>query len=336
MVAQTNRIHWVDIGKGILILLLLVHHFDSAIKRSDVEILVSDFSFVSFWQIIFTSFFMQAFLFFSGFCSNFNKNIKDFSISLLKQIIVPFCVFEIFICLYWTRDNRLSLTDVFNYWLNSGGTHYWFLNALIVSKLFIFLLIRITNKDWILLFSSFLLLVAAVFLNDFDIGSNFLCVRQSFGAVFFVVLGYVVKKYSERLDRRKKVYFWIYPILLLLCVCFHINIPTYTAGINVHLKSIPLFLVISISGTYTMLHLCKLIEKNSFFEYFGRNSLIVYCMHFIPLQYLMQNLFLLISPISLVQRVFYILVLYVSEILVCVILIEIFKYKPFRWIIGKY
>ena len=334
--AQVNRIHWVDIGKGILILLLLVSHFESAIKRVDIEILASDFTFVSFWQIIFRSFFMQAFLFISGFCSNFNKNTRDFSISLLKQIIVPFCVFEMFICIYWTRDIGLPLTDVFNYWVNTGGTHYWFLNALAVSKLFVFLMIRITNKDWILLVTSFLLLVAAIFLNDYDIGSNFLCIRQSLGSIFFVVLGYVVQKYPNVLDKKNRLLIWIYPVVLLLCVILHINIPIFAAGMNVHLKSIPVFLVLSISGIYTMLYLCKLINKNSFFEYFGRNSLIVYCLHFIPLKFLVQNLYLFFSPISFVQRVFYILVLYLAEIFVCVILIEIFKYKPFKWIIGKY
>lgn len=249
--AQANRLHWVDIGKGILILLLLVHHFESAAHRTEM-IDMSDFRFVTFWQPIFTAFFMQAFLFMSGFCSNFKKEPKDFVFGLLKQLIIPFLLFEMLVCIYWSG----SITKAFDFWVASGGTHYWFLNALVVSKLYIYILIKLTNKDWFLLSSSLLLLFIAILINDYDWGTNFFCIRQSLVSVFFVTLGYVVKRYEEKILRiRTKLLIWVFPFILVLCYIFHINIPIFTAGINLHLKSIPLFLITTVSGIYTYIYI---------------------------------------------------------------------------------
>ena len=328
---QTNRLHWVDIGKGILILLLLVHHFGSAVHRTEM-INMSDFWFVTLWQPLFTAFFMQAFLFMSGFCSNFKKEPKDFIIGLLKQIIIPFLVFEFLVCIYWSG----SITKAFDFWIASGGTHYWFLNALALSKIYIYLFIRITDKNWLLLASTFLLLIVAVFFNDFDLGPNFMCLRLSVGSIFFVALGYVIKGRQELLERNTKYLIWIYPLLILACFLLHIRVPSFTAGMDVHLKVFPLFILTSISGIYIYIYICKKLQKNTFFEYFGRNSLIVYCLHFIPLLFFTQILYSLILPETIVMRLLYILALYAAEVSVCALLIEIFKYPPFKWIIGRY
>lgn len=56
-----ERIHWIDIAKGILILLLLIHHFRTALESNDIDI--SFYPFMTAWTILFTTFFMQAFFF---------------------------------------------------------------------------------------------------------------------------------------------------------------------------------------------------------------------------------------------------------------------------------
>lgn len=77
MTTQTKeRLHWVDVAKGLLIILLLVHHFSSATRRTGIS--SDQFWFVTCWQIIYTCFFMQAFFFLSGYCSNFSHPVKLF------------------------------------------------------------------------------------------------------------------------------------------------------------------------------------------------------------------------------------------------------------------
>jgi fucose 4-O-acetylase-like acetyltransferase len=197
-----ERIHWVDIAKGLLILLLLIHHFGSAIKGSIIP--KEDFSFVGAWQFVFTAFFMQAFLFMSGFCSSFTTPVDVFLKKLLKQLIVPFCFFELITCTYWSSSDRFSIHAVLDYWIESGGTHYWFLNALILSKVYIYIFLRLYKNEYSLIISSLLLLIVAIVLNDYDIGYNFFCFRQSLGSIFFVALGFFVKSRQELFEKSLK------------------------------------------------------------------------------------------------------------------------------------
>ncbi len=202
-----ERIHWVDVAKGILILLLIIHHFGSAFKITDIP--KDDYGFVFFWQYVFTTFFMQAFFFMSGYCSSFNKNVKPFVLSLFKQLILPFIFFELLTCIYWSSNNGISVNNLYHYWLNSNGTHYWFLNALILAKLYIYVIVNFVNSKYLsnnifLLLSSFFFLVISIALNDLDFGTNFLCIRQSLGAVFFVVLGYIAKIKNEVFEKALK------------------------------------------------------------------------------------------------------------------------------------
>lgn len=101
-----ERIHWIDVAKGTLILLLIIHHFSPAFKLTGIS--QENYSFLMSWQFIFTSFFMQAFFFMSGYCSNFNKEVRPFFLSLFKQLILPFIIFELITCIYWSSGNGLS------------------------------------------------------------------------------------------------------------------------------------------------------------------------------------------------------------------------------------
>ena len=200
-----ERIHWVDVAKGILILLLIIHHFRPAFKLDEISL--ADYGFVTSWQFVFTSFFMQAFFFMSGYCSNFNKEAKTFVLSLFKQLILPFIFFELLTCIYWSSSNELSVKNVYQYWVNSNGTHYWFLNALILAKLYLYVIVnsKYLSNNVFLLLSSFCFLVISIVLNDLDFGTNFLCIRQSLGAVFFVVLGYIAKLKNEVFEKTLKL-----------------------------------------------------------------------------------------------------------------------------------
>ena len=96
------------------------------------------------------------------------------------------------------------------------------------------------------------------------------------------------------------------------------------------------FIFTSISGILCFLYLCKRIGKQVFFEYYGRNSLIVYCIHFIPLTIILSSMYKYMEPQSLIQRGLFILLAYSAEVIVCSVLIEVFNKRPFKWIVGKY
>ena len=60
-----ERIHYLDITKGVLILCLMLSHFNSATQRLGVE--YEWFKIINYWTPFFACFFMQCFFFISGY-----------------------------------------------------------------------------------------------------------------------------------------------------------------------------------------------------------------------------------------------------------------------------
>lgn len=325
-----SRIHWVDVAKGVLILFLLIHHFGSASRLSKVN--SKDFDFVFVWQFVFTSFFIQAFFFMSGYCSNFSKPVLIFIKDIIKQLIIPFLFFELLNCIIFNLDD-ISIRNMYSYWVEANGTHLWFLNALIVSKVILYIIKSFYSDEW-LLFISLLLLFFAVYLKQRDIGSNFFCIRQCLGSVLFVALGYYVKNksYMERFE----LLGWFFPIALLTMKLSGVTIPVFTANMDVGFKSLFLFLFVSIAGVIFFSMICMKIAHSKFLEFLGRNTIIIYCVHFLFLQYFVVIFYSLIVPENTYQRILYLVIVYIFELLACVVSIEIFKHKPLKWIVGKW
>ena len=330
-----QRIHWVDVTKGVLIVLLIFFHFPPAITRLEYDI--SPFWFVNCWQAIYSCFFMQAFFFLSGYCSSFPSDGKVFFYKLFKQLFLPFVCFEILYCV-WSALTKygMSLEVLYGIWRNSNGTSFWFLNALMFSKVIIWLVLQISPSRVMLFAVSLLLLVAGIIFECYDIGSNFLFLRPSMLAVFFVTLGYILKD-NNRIFNRLIVWGSAgFPYLLLFLVFFKLPIPEVTAAIKVDLLSMPLFLLLSISGTFACIYYCMRIKEFRLLEYFGRNTLIVYCIHFIVLVSLADLLYRIIIPVGLFRSIVYVVVLFIFVFVVFSAIIQLFKIKPFKWLLGHF
>ncbi len=128
----------------------------------------------------------------------------------------------------------------------------------------------------------------------------------------------------------------VFPCMLLIYVILGYRPPIFTAGIGVTLQTLFLFLLTSTSGILCYLWFCKQIKCQVFFEYYGRNSLIVYCVHFIPLTIILSSLYKHLNPDSLMQRGLFVLLTFTTEVILCSVLIEVFNKRPFKWIVGKY
>jgi fucose 4-O-acetylase-like acetyltransferase len=129
---EKKRIVYLDVAKGILILLLVFAHFRSAIARVPFE---SDyFSWVYEWNNIFTCFYMPAFFFISGYCSNFCKPPRVFFTSLTKNLLLPLIALNVIDVMLSSAVNQQNLAhNLFVNVTQYGGL--WFLNALLVGKL---------------------------------------------------------------------------------------------------------------------------------------------------------------------------------------------------------
>ena len=91
-----ERIPWIDIAKGILILIVILHHMPQVADRL---LNVDNLKLLEKSSCLYLSYFMPAFFIITGLCTNFNKSFSSFFEKNFRQLIIPSLVFSIL--LYW-------------------------------------------------------------------------------------------------------------------------------------------------------------------------------------------------------------------------------------------
>lgn len=333
---KEERIHYFDVAKGVFILLLLLHHLKDSSNIYGVDMVY--FKLTSQWQSIYTAFFMQAFFFVSGYCSSFNRPFKDFILLNVKILIFPLVTFVLFnalIEILFFHDSTMILNCCScRFWLI--GSPFWFLSALFLSKLCIYILVRYIKHEYTNIVITLILIPFGAYFNKEYPGYNLLCVYHAMLSVFFVYLGFIIKKHQQVYNCLLRYSLFVYPILIFLIKIFHHDIPSVTAGLWLKWYETPLFLVTSLSGIFASLRICKIINSNSFLEYFGRNSLIVYGCHYTMLgiiSYYFYNF--LFVPNSWLEGTLFIMLVITIAIIYCYMVINLFRLKYIRKVVGK-
>lgn len=92
--AKLERIRYIDVAKGILILFLVISHFGIVVHRIGIDSV--NFACIYYLCPFFWPFFMEGFFFVSGYCSHFDVNALTFFKKQMKEIVVPWIFFIIF------------------------------------------------------------------------------------------------------------------------------------------------------------------------------------------------------------------------------------------------
>lgn len=331
---RKSRIEYLDVSKGLLILLLLVHYLnDSACLHGAW----SDYYVYAYkWQSVYTTFFMQAFFFISGYCSNFHKPFFQLVKTSARQLLLPILIFAVinsFVDFFFFNDSSyLSRLLSLKFWFS--GASFWFLFALFFSKIVIWLYIRYCNVS-LSLFLSIAFVFIGVYFNKVC-SFNIFCVFHALVSILFVYLGYLTRANNLLNVVCNKYFVWIYIILLCSIKLLGFDIPSVTAGIWITIKQIPIFIILALSGTASLIWLCKLIEKDAFLEFFGRNSLIVYGTHYPYLGVISYFVLSIYYPRSFYEGILFVIVDLILILFACYLTIKIFSIKLFRYTIGKW
>ena len=117
---QKTRLHYVDIAKGLLILMVIIHHIPQYYLTNGHNNYLKYMDDNSF---IYSSFFMASFFILSGYVSNFSKPFIAFSIKNFKSLMVPSFAFTMISV--WSRSpldilQPISLETIL-YMLKWGG-----------------------------------------------------------------------------------------------------------------------------------------------------------------------------------------------------------------------
>lgn len=134
--ADKKRIYWIDIAKGILIILVVMGHVTSSYHASNMY---KDSTFLNFSHQLIYSFHMPAFMFISGLLFR----VKDDKKSQIKNILLSYGVPYVFFSFLWWMF-KFVLSGIVNSQLGVADlmlipifpiSFMWFIYALIIIEI---------------------------------------------------------------------------------------------------------------------------------------------------------------------------------------------------------
>ena len=278
----SSRIEYIDIAKGILIFFLCFHHFPQAVNQ--VGLPEGDYTLVYFTYKFYACYFMQAFFFITGFCTNFNLDFKSFLTKNIKSLIIPALCFDIITRVFDSIYAPKDICGVFNFRLG-----FWFLWTLFFCKFINYALIRRNQRTAMLVFTTIIALVMirfATFLNfHFGDEGNWFFNQNVLVMFFFLHLGNVARIFKEKYTKFIPIGGCMFLLLFFLNLVIGLKMPYVTARIgDLDRAYIPHYLAFALTGTMFVLFISKFIKTNSLLEDVGKHSLLIYGFHFIILK----------------------------------------------------
>ena len=351
-----ERIHWIDVTKGILIILMVLGHIQ--VVSGDHGIDNSDLIRCIFFSGLWGCFFMQAFFVLTGYTTNFEKDFKSYFISNVKTLVVPWFSFSIITRVLGHLLFSQPFYDVI------GGVRYffliedyWFIHALFFGKIAYFFIRKWIMRDVIRLCLLLVMTIAGFYSISYfySIGVekpyhayNFLHFKDFLCMTIFLWVGDYLKRKNLLEKLLKGKYYASILSLFLLGNAFKMfskiygfELPALTPVILSHggnitsIIQIPAFLFYTITGSLSCFGIARLINNSIILEYFGKNSLVVYCIHFLFLDIYIKLISVFLLPSGFFNALIFTLIVLLMTLISCIPVIKLLQYKPFSFIIGK-
>ncbi len=282
-VRTVKRVHWIDIARGIGIILVLYGH-----------LFVSD----KYNYLIF-AFHMPLFFFISGLVFKPTaKPLAEITIKYVRQLLIPYYLFAIltygFALISQTAGDvsgggiAYQLFGILYGNGNNGMLGYnvvlWFLPCLFITKLTFAAITKKVSQTKKILAA---LVTCATIGYLLSLSTPWLKLPFSFeialtGLAFFGA-GYLIKTNKQvfTIFARQK------PLLAITSLLFTIFIATinyHTSGLKIdlrvnHLDNFFLFYLGAFGGIISWITVSRLLAKNTILEYIGRHSMVLFAWH---------------------------------------------------------
>lgn len=323
------RYSYFDIAKGCMMIFLIFHHIaDFSFRNFAIynNTLLNIFSEIQ--RPIMLCYFMQAFFVITGICSNFNVGFGFFLKKQIKTLLFPALL--ITTAFYAVRLDFCGLLEC----IINNGCRYWFIVALFLSKIAYWWLLRLTINKNIVLIVLLLFSFLGTLLHQYDIIPNIWYFFQFSDLALFIAIGQKVK--TMRLtNKHYLILFLVYLATVLWCYLTGVKIPHVTAGFSTTIYSWPIHLLLATCGTFLLLKISIIIDKQPVIEYIGKNSLVIYMFHDV----LLGNMLKVFAPLLMSNSLFISTIVIFSiffTVMGCMcILSHILNYNHVKWILGK-
>ena len=325
---KPQRYKFIDVAKGILIICVFTGHLNWLAVGKGIS--SSYIGTIDEIARVWSSFFMAAFFFISGYCSNFNKEYRTFFLNDLRSLIVPSITLAILpIGIIWAFTGQWDLSSIRPYHLVRFISCHWFLPALFWAKQIHFFCRKIGIVSCTIVY--LILGCIGVFLSHRVM--DYWWMQHSFIFVIFIFFGEQFK--VRRISLGNIWYLIFYIILFVLLRIILKNELVVTSGVYINCWEYPLFILIALAGTLGLMYLSKLINTNKVLERLGKSSLVIYCLHFSLIQVFFITFRSSLNALNSHTILLALLALYIFAFTGALIIERIFDTKYLRWIIGK-
>ena len=328
---KDNRIHYIDILKGIGIIFVILGHLQSYIPKSLL--------------IYIYSFHMPLFFWISGFLYKEKyetMSTKSYLIKKSKELLYPYFT----LCLInfiWYVLKEHSIKIVIKCFLSFLYSNLifeenfigpvWFLLCLFIVEIVFFMFKK--NKNVNINISTLI----CFFIGILDI--KFLNIRLpfwidiAFWGIIFYIAGYIYKrKYNTVKINVKKnigyIFFYIVCNIIGIILNYKYNDNSKFMGridmLYLNLGNPLLFIITAIFGILTWVEIAKLIKENNILELFGKNTLCIMGIHILYIQIMMKVLRILNCNIIVISGSLIFIVTAICSLLTSIIINQYFSW----------
>lgn len=270
---NSNRIEFIDLAKGICILLVVVGHVGVNIAIPGLE------------SVRMPLYFILSGLFFKSY-----GGVKNFLIKKINKILIPFLFFyllgySVFYVVNWIKPSLIvgaasSIFDMFTQRQYFNGP-IWFLLALFWTNIMFCVIYECLSKEWLRAIAVLLIGVVGMFLGRNDIYLP--CVVDSaMTALPFFYFGYWLKQSDLLSANRYDRYNWLW-VLLLYGASVGLSRWSGCAHIGFHYNNVVgnvfVIYLLAVCSVMAVLLFCKIVKYLPFVSYCGRYSIILLCTH---------------------------------------------------------
>ena len=257
-----KRLHYIDILKGIGIILVILGH--SCISG---KVYVYIFSFH-----------MPLFFFISGYLYINNNNFMNFVYKKIKTLLIPYICFAVITgIIYSLISNNFDLLFLLEKILYLKGevlqldSPLWFLPCLFFAEIIYYIVYKFADKDDKKIITALILLSLVGYFSKVILPFG---IQIAFTGVVFMGLGNLFKKYELKIKISK------YLLLGLFIIGGAISLKNGVINMyRLTYNNYIMFYVGALISIFICFEVAKFIKTNNVLEYLGRNSLIFMATH---------------------------------------------------------
>lgn len=331
------RVPHIDIFKGLLIILVVWGHICYVITLSTGIELSS-----IVWKIVsniadnwIAPYYMGAFFLVTGICSSFKRTFKEQLTIDFKRLIVPAICIPFIMCLFQKNPIEFFLKVSDNLF---QGKIPWFLASMFLARATYKMIICTINNE--ICRSCLFVLISVVgcwMLNNYS-EYNVLWIFHAFSFVIYIYIGNTMRNDFKVSGKALLLSICLYVGIELIISKLSISSPALCEIITFRTWMWPVYITLTLSGSYVLFFLSKKIKQNSVLQYIGRNSLVIYLTHITFIRLLSYIIKDYIEKYSSAPYGSIIIVasMLTGSVLWGLLWAHIFKIRYLRWIVGEY